>query len=188
MDETEKDRIQHELEDEANTLFPGVVRSITLLQHGEDPLVEPGEVLVRAVIAEPAGERAERPGPRVAKGPLSRFRGADDEPAIRQFTRELAQRLPAVRRIEVVDEGDEHHRRLIRVADDQAEKADGSVTPVMVRLRPAELEIVDTLIKAGIAANRAEAVRWALARIADRPAYQQLREHAGKIEQLKTQF
>jgi hypothetical protein len=185
MDEAEKDRIQHELEDEANTLFPGVVRSIVLLQHGEDPLVEPGEVLVRAVIAEPADER---PEPRVAKGPLSRFRGADGEPAIRQFTRELAQRLPAVRRIEVVDEGDEHHRRLIRVADDQAGKADGSVTPVMVRLRPAELEIVDTLIKAGIAPNRAEAVRWALARIGERPAYQQLREHAGKIEQLKTQF
>ena len=35
----------------------------------------------------------------------------------------------------------------------------------MVRLRAAELEIVATLITAGIAGYRAKAVRWALARI-----------------------
>jgi hypothetical protein len=47
---------------------------------------------------------------------------------------------------------------------------------------------VDTLISAGIAANRAEAVRWALARIGERPAYAQLREHTRDIERLKTEF
>jgi hypothetical protein len=62
------------------------------------------------------------------------------------------------------------------------------LTPVMARLGPAELDIVDTLINAGIAANRAEAVRWALARISERPAYGQLRERTGQIERLKTQF
>ena len=35
---------------------------------------------------------------------------------------------------------------------------------------------MDTLITAGIAGNRAEAVRWALARIRERPAYEKLRE------------
>jgi hypothetical protein len=40
----------------------------------------------------------------------------------------------------------------------------------MVRLRAAELEIVDPLSTAGIAGYRAEAVRWALARISERPA------------------
>ena len=35
--------------------------------------------------------------------------------------------------------------------------ADGEFTHVMVRLRTAELDIVDTLIAAGIANNRAEA-------------------------------
>jgi len=39
----------------------------------------------------------------------------------------------------------------------------------MVRLRAAELEIVDTLIAAGIAGNRAKAFRWALTRISERP-------------------
>ena len=44
------------------------------------------------------------------------------------------------------------------------------------------------LITAGIAANRAEAVRWALARIRERPAYVQLQERAREIEELKAQF
>ncbi len=47
---------------------------------------------------------------------------------------------------------------------------------------------LDALITAGIAANRAEAVRWALARIRERPAYAQLRERAREIERLKTEF
>ena len=62
------------------------------------------------------------------------------------------------------------------------------LTPVMARLGPGELEIVDTLISAGIAANRAEAIRWALARIRERPAYAQLRERTREIERLKAEF
>ena len=42
------------------------------------------------------------------------------------------------------------------------------LVPVMARLGQADLETVDTLITAGIAANRAEAVRWALAGIRER--------------------
>jgi Arc/MetJ-type ribon-helix-helix transcriptional regulator len=47
---------------------------------------------------------------------------------------------------------------------------------------------VDTLITAGIANSRAEAIRWALTRISERPAYTQLREHARDIERLKTEL
>jgi hypothetical protein len=47
---------------------------------------------------------------------------------------------------------------------------------------------VDTLITAGIAANRAEAVRWALARVRERPAYAQLRERISEIDRLKAEF
>jgi hypothetical protein len=64
----------------------------------------------------------------------------------------------------------------------------GEFTRVMVRLRTAELDIVDTLIAAGIANNRAEAIRWALTRIPERPAYQQLREHTRDIDRLKSEF
>ena len=40
----------------------------------------------------------------------------------------------------------------------------------MARLRPVDLETLDALITAGIVANRAEGLRWALARIRERPA------------------
>jgi hypothetical protein len=39
-----------------------------------------------------------------------------------------------------------------------------------------------------IASSRAEAVRWALARIRERPAYEQLLAHTREIEHLKAQF
>ena len=47
---------------------------------------------------------------------------------------------------------------------------------------------MDTLITAGIASSRAEAIRWALTRIGERPAYAQLREHTRDIERLKSEF
>ena len=47
---------------------------------------------------------------------------------------------------------------------------------------------MDTLIAAGIANNRAEAIRWALTRIRERPAYEQLRKHHRDIKRLKSEF
>ncbi len=64
----------------------------------------------------------------------------------------------------------------------------GELTPVMARLGRVDLETLDALITAGIASSRAEAMRWALARIRERPAYAQLRERAREIERLKTEF
>jgi Arc/MetJ-type ribon-helix-helix transcriptional regulator len=58
----------------------------------------------------------------------------------------------------------------------------------MARLGADDLETLDTLISAGIASSRAEAVRWALARIRERPAYEQLRARTHEIEELKSQF
>ena len=64
----------------------------------------------------------------------------------------------------------------------------GHLTPVMARLGVTDLETLDTLIAAGIAGSRAEAVRWALARIRERPAFEQLRARTREIEELKSQF
>jgi Arc/MetJ-type ribon-helix-helix transcriptional regulator len=58
----------------------------------------------------------------------------------------------------------------------------------MARLGQTDLETLDTLITAGIAPTRAEAVRWALARIRDRPAYAKLRERTRELDELKSQF
>jgi hypothetical protein len=54
--------------------------------------------------------------------------------------------------------------------------------------RTRDLEVLDALITPGIVPNRAEGVRWALARIRERPAYTQLREHIGKVDERKARL
>jgi hypothetical protein len=112
--------------------------------------------------------------------------------AVHELRRDL-DRLPGVGLLEVVAAGEEEgdcrgpRLRLMSKAA-LAPGGEGQLVPVMARLGPADLETVDVLITAGIAANRAEAVRWALARIRERPAYAQLQQRAREIEELKTQF
>ena len=48
--------------------------------------------------------------------------------------------------------------------------------------------MLDALIAAGIAASRAEAISWALARIRERPAYARLGERARELDELKARF
>jgi hypothetical protein len=62
------------------------------------------------------------------------------------------------------------------------------LTPVMARLGPDELESLYALITAGVAANRSESVRWALARIRERPAFAKLTEWVRGLDELKAQF
>jgi hypothetical protein len=62
------------------------------------------------------------------------------------------------------------------------QSTDGGLTPVMVRLTATELGIVNTPITAGIANSRADAIRCALARIREHPAYERLHRHAREIE------
>jgi hypothetical protein len=57
-----------------------------------------------------------------------------------------------------------------------------------LRLGPADLEMLDTLITAGAAASRAETVGWVLARIRERPAYASLGERARELDELKARF
>jgi hypothetical protein len=59
------------------------------------------------------------------------------------------------------------------------------LTPVMTRLDRKDLETLDALIAAGLASSRAEAMRWAVARIRERPAYKELRKKIEEIERLK---
>jgi hypothetical protein len=62
------------------------------------------------------------------------------------------------------------------------------IVSVMTRLGPADLAVVDTLITAGIASSRAEALRWTVGRIRENPAYEQLQQRVNEINELKTQF
>ena len=114
MDRDVLDTIEREIDQEVRARFPGTaVRRAVLLQYGDDPEIEPGDLWVRVLL-----------------------------------------------------------------------DADGPLT----RLGPAGLETLDTLIMAGTAATRAEAIRWALDRIRERPAYQRLRELRGDADKLRNEF
>ena len=122
---------------------------------------------------------------------LQAFRNANG-PAIKQFEQALSLRLPELRHLWIQFEDASGQSRggrgLMLFIADNGRSADDGFTAVMVRLKGVELETVDTLITAGIANNRADAIRWALTRIRERPAYEQLRAHTREIEKLKTDF
>jgi hypothetical protein len=192
MDQAEKDHIQHELDIVAHELFPafpGRIRRVELLQHDDVPMIEPGQLMPRLVFADPLRSRAENPDPRQAAKAARTFKLAV-APGLNQFRGHLLERWPEIRYLEVMTEDDSGQKvdRTVRFVEDGREASDGEFTHVMVRLRAPELDIVDTLIGAGIANNRAEAIRWALTRIPERPAYEELRQHTRDIERLKSEF
>ena len=63
----------------------------------------------------------------------------------------------------------------------------GEGTYVPARQGPAGLETLDTLILAGIVDDRADAIRWVLARFRQQPEYEQLRERVREIDQLRAE-
>ena len=65
---------------------------------------------------------------------------------------------------------------------------DPPLTPVMARLDRTDLETLDALIAAGCAPNRADAIRWALARVRERPAYQKVVERVRELQELRSQL
>ncbi len=187
MDQAAIEHLEGQLGDEVTRRFPGsAVQRVKVLQHGDEPMIEPGELLVRFVLEAGDGQKPQEQA-------IHAFEEAHDE-AFKQFRKDLAAELPSGRRLEVLTSSDSGHgyrmvlggRRLDSLAARAAEG--GELTPVMARLGRVDLETLDALITAGIASSRAEAVRWALARIRERPAYAQLRERAREIERLKTEF
>jgi hypothetical protein len=190
MGQAKTDHIQHDLETAANELFAGWIRRVELLQHDDAPWMEPGQLMPRLVFKDPADRvRDPHPDPRKVAKAARTFKLAI-APGLNQFRDSLLERWPEIRYIEVMTEDNRGQKvdSSVRFVEDGHEAADGEFTHVMVRLKTAELDIVDTLIAAGIANNRAEAIRWALTRIPERPAYEQLRQHTRDIDRLKSEF
>jgi hypothetical protein len=186
VDKAAVEHVQRILDEEIKGRFPeGTIERVALLQYGDDPVVEPGQFVVR-VIAAASGDREEHA--RVARDFEGSFRQQ-----MEQIRHDLREKLPEVSRFEIQVGNDPAGPRFFVMASPgrslEARALAGSdLTPVMARLGHADLETLDTLITAGIASNRADAVRWALARIRERPAYGQLRAKAAEIEELKAQF
>jgi hypothetical protein len=181
MDQAVRDQLQSRLDAQVKERFPdGRVQRVALVRYGDDPEVEPGDLMVRVVIGD-AGE-----------DPLLPAWERDHEAMIRELPREVAEQVPGSRHLEFCFGGDTGRQGRIRhrlggSADDPAGR-ERDLTPVGVRVGLADLEMLDTLITAGIAASRAEAIRWVLARIRERPAYAKLSERARELDELKARF
>jgi hypothetical protein len=114
----------------------------------------------------------------------------DHEAMIVELRRELEARLPGASHLEFwFGENGRQGKARNRLGGPPDDPASGQdLTPVGIRLGPADLAMLDELITAGIAASRAEAVGWVLARIRERPAYARLSERARELDELKARF
>jgi hypothetical protein len=189
MDQAELDRIRQRFDEEVRSRIPGqAIQRVELLQYGDDPEIEPGNLLLRVVIEAP-DDKDER------MHAFEDFAHTRRE-AFRELRKEL-DKLPAPAMLQFVAGGEPPEGgpqgprfQLVHARGGTGENCETvpALTPVMTRVGPEDLETLDTLIAAGIATSRAEAVRWALARIRERPAYEQLRTRTREIDQLKSQF
>ena len=176
MDRDVLDTIEREIDQEVRARFPGsAVRQAVLLQYGEDPEIEPGDLWVRVLLDPDGPEDNWEPA-------LTAFEQAN-KTAIEQFTGYLATKLREIGVVEYtfsnnpVTYDGKGPRAIMHTAQclsDIQEWEHGEATFVLAALGPAGLETLDTLIIAGIAATRAEAIRWTLDRIRERPTYPRL--------------
>jgi hypothetical protein len=184
MEQAELDRIRQQFAKEIRRRMPGApIERIEVLQHGDDPEVEPGQLLARVVITAPSEEEGR-------KRVFDEFHAAHHE-AFHELRKEL-NNYPSPVMLQFIAGGaaaEDRKGPFIQLIHRGAGEgpAPGS-TPVMARLGAEDLETLDTLISVGIASSRAEGVRWALARLRERPAYEQLRARTREIEELKSQF
>jgi hypothetical protein len=183
VEQEEKERLERGAEAELNRRCgDGTVQKVEVLQYGDDPVIEPGQAMVRVILT-PTGEDPEEA--------LHAFERAHSG-AIEDLRKTIARAMPSIGRVEFTlppQPGERGHPVISMSVDPQDRTAAGrTLTAVMARLDPRDVEVLDALITAGIVSNRADGVRWALTRIRERPAYTQLREHIGKIDELKAQL
>jgi hypothetical protein len=190
MDRVGLTDIEREIDAEARERFPGgAVRQVVILQYGDDPEIEPGDLWVRVLLAADGPEDYERA--------MLAFQH-DHEAAMDEFAGYLATTLREIRQVEFTPEkivernghGPRCHLLIgQRLADARGwELGERTRVDMHTTLGRAGLETVDTLIMAGIADTRAEAISWALARIRERPAFEQLREHVRETDRLRKAF
>jgi hypothetical protein len=191
MEQAEFERIREGLDQKLRERFPDApIERIEILKYGDEPAIEPGQFLARVIVATPRvgdGEEARA---------LEAFHDANKE-RFHELRREL-DKLPFSLVVQFTSEeapegrpegGPEGRKKRVLSLGGRPVGTDGpGMVPVMARVGPEDLETLDTLISAGIASSRAEAVRWALARIRERPAYEQLRARTREIDDLKSQF
>jgi hypothetical protein len=168
--------VEREIDNELRARFPAdAIKQAVLLHYGDDPEIEPGQLWVRVLLPGDQPEEYEHI--------LSAF-WLDHQATIEEIPRYLAETLREIRLVEFtfsdnpVTSASHSYRRHLLVGDQLAEARarERGEARVDARLGSANLEAVDTLIMAGIADDRADAIGWALARFRQQPEYEQLRE------------
>jgi hypothetical protein len=161
----------------------GEVDRVAVLKYGDDPEIGPGETAIRVFL-----NLAETGRGRAAHESLVAFRDTH-RPVFDKLRQELRSRAWWIeyRPTGEIRPGDPSFRSLLKDEQDEL-GAPGELTPVMTRLGAADLATVDTLIAAGIATSRAEVLRWAVGRIRENPAFDQLRDRIQEIEELRAKF
>jgi hypothetical protein len=195
MDEAEFARAREKFEHEVRTRLPGApIAGVELRRYGDAPEIEPGELLAKIFIALPEGTQ---PADMTARRQAGVAFGREHRESLQELRKALGVHSSGMGLVDVnfpntdlaSDRGPVVH---MTIKADRSPAlglgGDPRLTAVMARLGPEDLETLDTLIAAGIASSRAEAVRWALARIRERPAYEQIRARSREIEDLKSQF
>jgi hypothetical protein len=190
MDRDVLDEFEREIDQEVRARFPGTaMRETVLLQYGDDPEIGPGDLWVRVLL------KTDRPEDR--EPTLMALRTANNT-AMDQFADHLAEKLPQIRLVEYTFSNpnpvtrDGHSPRVSNLVGqrpkDIQEQEQGESTRELTRLGADGLKALDTLIMARTAATRPEAVRWAIGRIRERPAYRRLRELRKEADMLRNEF
>jgi hypothetical protein len=113
--------------------------------------IDGDEILVVGPVADPGGPDAASREARIAR--------------FREETRE--------QRMRIAEDGQRRFRRKVSwgaVADDTRQTFTTLSMPVMTRLRQPERQVLDTLIAAGVARSRSEALNWCVRLVAARQA------------------
>jgi hypothetical protein len=193
MEQAELAQIKEQIDREVRDLFPQeAIARVDVLEHSEDPQVEPGQLLARVIFDVP-GDLEERGRAMEAVHDAHRQAFMELRKELNKYPVNVLLQfvageqpppgLPSGPMFQLMGPA-----RLGGPEGPGCDPVTAALTPVMARLGPEDLETLDTLITAGIATSRADAVRWTLARIRERPAYTQLRTHTKQIEDLKSQF
>ena len=171
MDRAVLDVIEREIDHEVRTRFPGgAVRHVALLQYGDDPQIEPRDLWVRVLLDSDGPEDYERSWKAFA---------ATHQAAIEEFPRYLTEKVHEIMNVEFRfsdvavggcdRDGPQYGYPTGRRLSDYQDWERGDATFVRAPMGPAGLETLDTLILAGIAGTRTEAIRWAVDRFRELP-------------------
>jgi hypothetical protein len=185
VDEATADSVRKQLV----SAFPaGTFARVDVLEYGDDPEVEPGDTAIRVFI-----DRAGRPEENWdSHKSLNDWAEANGE-----GTEKLHDGLlPSIAWVDFFPDAGTAGRALraglgpheIPGKRPDVMETAPEFTRVATKLGPDDLAAIDALIMAGVAASRSEALRWAVGRIRENPAYARLQERVQKIDELKAQF